>query len=195
MATRGSFRIVRKVSQYFYPQKNKPKVMNERLGHILRHYTILNNHLYDDGLVTDRFIMEFLHSHTNVVAQPEYNSPYYNGINPYALGFCNVPRHTSYLPKILLPKISIGSQILPGSDWLETLHFAMENFKDESFISQFLSPKLMRDFKFFAVDDDDRHNYVEVSAIHNEEGYRAIRGNYHHNIISVIMSPIYKYGM
>jgi len=55
------------------------------------------------------------------------------------------------------------------------VHFAMENFKDESFISQFLSPKLIRDFKFFAVDDDDRNNYVEVNAIHNEEGYRAIR--------------------
>ena len=64
---------------------------------------------------------------------------------------------------------------IAGKDWLDTLHFAMENFKDESFISQFLSPKVMRDFKLFAVDDDDRHNYVEVSAIHNEEGYRMIR--------------------
>ena len=30
---------------------------------------------------------------------------------------------------------------IAGSDWLETLHFAMRDFKDESFISQFLSPK------------------------------------------------------
>ncbi|EYH87497.1 SpoVR family protein [Salmonella enterica subsp. enterica serovar Heidelberg str. N4541] len=48
-------------------------------------------------------------------------------------------------------------------------------FKDESFISQFLSPKVMRDFRFFTVLDDDRHNYLEISAIHNEEGYREIR--------------------
>ena len=33
---------------------------------------------------------------------------------------------------------------IAGSDWLETLHFAMRDFKDESFISQFLSPKVMR---------------------------------------------------
>jgi stage V sporulation protein R len=164
-------RIVRKVSQYFYPQK-QTQVMNEGWA-TFWHYTIMN-HLYDDGLVTDRFIMEFLHSHTNVVAQPEYNSPYYSGINPYALGFamfqdirrmCENPTEED---KQWFPDIA-------GKDWLETVHFAMRNFKDESFISQYLSPKLMRDFKLFAVNDDDRHNYVEVDAIHNEEGYRAIR--------------------
>ena len=64
-------RIVRKVSQYFYPQK-QTQVMNEGWA-TFWHYTILN-HLYDDGLVTDRFIMEFLHSHTNVVAQPDRKS-------------------------------------------------------------------------------------------------------------------------
>ena len=51
----------------------------------------------------------------------------------------------------------------------------MQNFKDESFISQYLSPKLMRDFKFFSILDDDRKNHIEVSAIHNESGYREIR--------------------
>jgi spore cortex formation protein SpoVR/YcgB (stage V sporulation) len=64
---------------------------------------------------------------------------------------------------------------IAGSDWLETLHFAMRDFKDESFISQFMSPKIMRDFRFFTVLDDDRNNYLEIAAIHNEEGYREIR--------------------
>ncbi|QUJ68269.1 SpoVR family protein [Photobacterium sp. GJ3] len=164
-------RIVRKVSQYFYPQK-QTQVMNEGWA-TFWHYTILN-HLYDEGLVTDRFMIEFLHSHTNVVAQPSYNSPYYNGINPYALGFAmfqdirRICENPTEEDRYWFPDIA-------GKNWLDTVHFAMENFKDESFISQFLSPKLMRDFKFFAVDDDDRNNYVEVDAIHNEEGYRAIR--------------------
>ena len=43
--------------------------------------------MYDEGLVTDRFMVEFLHNHTNVVYQPPYNSRHYSGINPYALGF------------------------------------------------------------------------------------------------------------
>lgn len=137
------------------------------------HYTILN-HLYDEGKVTERFMLEFLHSHTNVVFQPPYNSPWYSGINPYALGFamfqdikriCQSPTEED---KYWFPDIA-------GSDWLETLHFAMRDFKDESFISQFLSPKIMRDFRFFTVLDDDHNNYLEISAIHNEEGYREIR--------------------
>ena len=81
---REILRIVRKVSQYFYPQK-QTQVMNEGWA-TFWHYTILN-HLYDEGKVTERFMMEFLHSHTNVVFQPPYNSPWYSGINPYALGF------------------------------------------------------------------------------------------------------------
>ena len=47
--------------------------------------------------------------------------------------------------------------------------------EDESFISQYLSPKLIRDFKLFAVEDNDRKNYIEVSAIHDEMGYKQIR--------------------
>lgn len=51
----------------------------------------------------------------------------------------------------------------------------MRNFKDESFISQYLSPKLIRDFKFFAICDDDRKNHIEISAIHDDLGYQQIR--------------------
>lgn len=164
-------RIVRKISQYFYPQK-QTQVMNEGWA-CFWHYSILN-HLYDEGLVTDKFMLEFLQSHTNVVAQPEYNSPYYSGINPYALGFnmfmdirriCENPTDED---KQWFPEIA-------GSNWLDTVHFAMENFKDESFISQFLSPKLMRDFKLFHVHDDEKNNYIEISNIHNESGYQSIR--------------------
>lgn len=164
-------RIVRKMGQYFYPQK-QTQVMNEGWA-TFWHYTILN-HLYDDGLVTDRFMMEFLQSHTNVVAQPSYNSPYYSGINPYALGFnmfvdirriCENPTEED---KQWFPDMA-------GSNWLETVHFAMQNFKDESFISQYLSPNIIRQFKLFGILDDDQKQNLSVSAIHDEQGYRDIR--------------------
>ncbi|PMH44998.1 SpoVR family protein [Vibrio sp. 10N.286.49.B3] len=168
---RECVRIVRKISQYFYPQK-QTQVMNEGWA-TFWHYTILN-HLYDEGLVSDKFILEFLHSHTGVVAQPAYNSPYFSGINPYALGFamfqdirriCEEPtdEDREWFPE------------LAGSDWLDAVHFAMHNFKDESFISQYLSPKIIRDFKLFSILDDDSRNYIKVSAIHDEMGYKAIR--------------------
>jgi spore cortex formation protein SpoVR/YcgB (stage V sporulation) len=164
-------RIVRKISQYFYPQK-QTQVMNEGWA-CFWHYHILQ-HLYDEGRVSDRFIMEFLHSHTSVVAQPDYNSPYYSGINPYALGF----NMFMDIKRICTDPTDEDREWLPdiaGSDWLETAHFAMKNFKDESFISQFMSPKIIRDFKFFAVEDEDKDDRLTVTAIHNQQGYQAVR--------------------
>jgi spore cortex formation protein SpoVR/YcgB (stage V sporulation) len=52
----------------------------------------------------------------------------------------------------------------------------MANFKDESLIEQYLSPKVMRDLRLFLLHDDaeDRSKY-EVTAIHNEQGYQKVR--------------------
>ncbi|MGZ3159637.1 MAG: SpoVR family protein [Burkholderiaceae bacterium] len=164
-------RIVRKISQYFYPQR-QTQVMNEGWA-TFWHYTILNQ-LYEEGIVGNGFMMEFLQSHTNVVYQPPITSPHFNGINPYALGFammrdirriCEAPTDED---RTWFPDIA-------GSDWLKTLDFAMRNFKDESFIAQYLSPKLIRDFHFFSVLDDDKNEKLYISAIHDESGYRHVR--------------------
>ncbi len=164
-------RITRKISQYFHPQR-QTQVMNEGWA-TFWHYTILNQ-LYDEGVVGNGFMMEFLQSHTNVVYQPPVTSKYFSGINPYALGFammrdirriCEQPTDED---RLWFPDIA-------GSDWRKTLDFAMRNFKDESFIAQYLSPKLIRDFHFFSVLDDDKEDALQVSAIHNENGFRYLR--------------------
>ncbi len=164
-------RIVRKIAQYFYPQR-QTQVMNEGWA-CFWHYTILNQ-LYDEGLVTDGFMIEFLQSHTNVIYQPAFDSPYFSGINPYALGFAmmidirRICEHPTDEDKQWFPDIA-------GSDWQQTMNFAMQNFKDESFISQFLSPKVIRDLKLFAILDDDNKKQLEVTSIHDETGYQTIR--------------------
>ena len=164
-------RIVRKVAQYFYPQR-QTQVMNEGWA-TFWHYTILND-MFDEGLVDEGFMMEFLHSHSSVVAQPDFDSPYFNGINPYALGFammqdirriCESPTDED---KRWFPEIA-------GSDWLTSLHFAMQNFKDESFIQQYLSPKIIRDFHLFCIIDDSESDTIDVNAIHDDNGYRLVR--------------------
>ena len=164
-------RIVRKVAQYFYPQ-GLTKVMNEGWA-TFWHYTLINR-LYDKGLVDDGFMMEVLQSHTNVVTQLPYNHPHYNGINPYALGFammrdlrriCEEPDDED---RAWFPDIA-------GGDWLEVLDFAMRNFKDESFIAQYLSPRLMREFHLFSIADRADDEMLTISDIHNEQGYREIR--------------------
>ena len=164
-------RIVRKIAQYFYPQR-QTQVMNEGWA-TFWHYTILNT-LYDEGKITEGFMLEILSSHTGVIYQPPFDSPYYSGINPYALGFNmmqdirRICEHPTEEDKKWFPEYA-------GSDWLETLHFAMQNFKDESFILQFLSPKLIRDFKLFSVFDDDTKAEIEITHIHDDEGYKRIR--------------------
>ncbi|MBA4742520.1 MAG: SpoVR family protein [Azoarcus sp.] len=164
-------RIVRKISQYFFPQR-QTQVMNEGWA-TFWHYTLLNR-LYDEGLVGDAFMLEFLQSHTNVVYQPAYRERWFSGINPYALGFamwtdirriCEQPTDED---REWFPDIA-------GSDWHETFDFAMRNFKDESFVAQYLSPKVIRDFHLFAILDDEHDDRLQVSAIHDEIGYRNVR--------------------
>ena len=64
---------------------------------------------------------------------------------------------------------------IAGSPWLETLHFAKKNFKDESFILQFLSPRVIRELKLFSLEDNDENDKIVVTAIHDDDGYRQIR--------------------
>lgn len=164
-------RIVRKSAQYFYPQ-GLTQVMNEGWA-TFWHYTILNR-LYDKGLVDDGFMIEVLASHTNVIAQRGFDERGYGGINPYALGFamfsdirriCEQPTDED---RAWFPDIA-------GGNWREVIDFAMRNYKDESFIAQYLSPRLIREFHLFAVADHAGEKELAVDAIHNEAGYRRVR--------------------
>jgi len=169
-------RIVRKVAQYFYPQR-QTQVMNEGWATFWHHRLL--NQMYDDGYLTDGVMIEWMKSHTNVIFQPPVGHPAYSGINPYALGFA---MYTD-LKRICENPTEEDRQWFPdiaGSDWLPTLDHAMRNFKDESFIGQFLSPRLMREFRLFAILDDEKESELEVSAIHDEQGYRRLRETLSH---------------
>lgn len=164
-------RIVRKLAQYFYPQR-QTKVMNEGYA-TFWHYTLLNT-LYDHGQVNDAFILELLHSHTGVIYQPPFESKYFSGINPYALGFAMF----SDIRRICQAPTREDRQWFPelaGSDWVKAIDFAMRNYRDESFILQYLSPKLMRDFRLFAIADHEKEDELLVAAIHDDAGYKRVR--------------------
>ncbi|WP_153101694.1 SpoVR family protein [Paraburkholderia hayleyella] len=168
---REVIRIVRKVGQYFYPQR-QTQVMNEGWA-TFWHYTLLNT-LYNQGKLTDGFMMEFLHSHSNVVYQPPVTKSHYSGINPYALGFSMM----SDIRRICEAPTDEDRHWFPdlaGKPWLEAMHYAMRNFKDESFIAQYLSPQLIREMRLFSILDDDTHDALEVSAIHDDSGYQYVR--------------------
>lgn len=177
---RETIRIVRKLAQYFYPQM-LTKVMNEGWA-TFWHYTILNE-MYSRGLVTDGFMLEFLHSHSNVIYQPSYNQ-----LNPYALGFAIFQDIKRICENPTKEDIEWFPEWAGNKDWIKTLKWAAYNFKDESFILQFLSPKVIRDFRLFHIIDDDKNPTYVVNAIHNESGYKTVREmlSLQHNINNLI---------
>src|SRR5690606_4947923 len=136
-------RIVRKMAQYFYPQ-GLTKVMNEGWA-TFWHYTILNR-LYDKGLVTDGLMLEVLASHTNVVSQRGFDERGYGGFNPYAQCF-SMFRDLRRICEELTDEVREWFPDIAGSVWQSTLDFAMLNYKVESFINQYLSPRLIREFR------------------------------------------------
>lgn len=165
-------RIVRKTAQYFYPQ-GQTKVINEGTA-TFTHYEIINK-MFDEGYLSDGFMQEFFHHHSNVIYQPGFDSKFYSGLNPYTLGF-NIFQD---LKRMSLNPTKEDLEWFPKiagkGNWVENFNYIIENFKDETFVLQYLSPKVIRDMKLFEIDDKMENNYYEVSSIHNESGYKKVR--------------------
>jgi len=165
-------RIVRNIAQYYYPQK-QTKMINEGCA-TFTHYEIMQR-LHEQGLLNDGTMLEFLHSHTSVVFQPEYDDPRYSGINPYALGYAMM----ADIKRICLDPTDEDREWFPdfagNGDPYGTLRTAWANYRDESFILQYMSPALMRQFRLFRVHDDAAVPHMKVDAIHDAAGYRELR--------------------
>jgi stage V sporulation protein R len=189
---REIIRIVYKINQYFYPQ-GQTKNLNEGFASFT-HYYIMTR-MEEKGMISPDAFMYFLESHSGVIFQPEYHRRYYGGINPYALGFaifqdikriCDNPTEED---KYWFPH-------LIGKRWQDAVKDAAFEYRDDSFVSQYLSPKVIRDLKLFSVNilvtegkledaaviqtdaDGNTHSArAIVSDIHDEVGYRNIRNN------------------
>jgi stage V sporulation protein R len=169
---RELLRIVRNVAQYFYPQR-QTKLMNEGCATFV-HYHIVNR-LYDDGLISEGALLEILHSHSNVVYQTGYDNPHHSGMNPYALGFAMMQD----IQRICLRPTEEDREWFPElagrDDWRGALRDIWANYRDESFVRQFLSPHLIRTMKLFVLTDKSAEAAYRIDAIHDETGYRKVR--------------------
>jgi len=164
---REIIRIVRTIAQYFSPQR-PTQVVNEGYATFCHYYII--NRLHDKGLIDGGSMIEFFSVHNNVVAQRRLS-----WFNPYKLGFsifmdikrmCESPTDEDrlYFPDLV------------GQNWIEQVNYAMANFKDETFILQYLSPKVARDLRMFAFNDPSLYSPVlTVTEISNERSFRELR--------------------
>ncbi len=169
---RELLRIVRNTAQYFYPQK-QTKMMNEGCATFV-HYHIVNE-LYDRGQITEGTLLEILHSHSNVVFQPGFDDPRFSGLNPYALGFAMMQDIRRICTEPTDEDREWFPDIAGNDDWRGILKDIWANYRDESFILQYLSPKLIRDFKLFLLSDRAAQPHISVDAIHNAQGYEEVR--------------------
>ena len=170
---RELLRIVRHIAQYFYPQ-SQTKVMNEGTATYV-HYRIMNR-LHEQGRITDGNFLEFLSSHTNVVFQPDFDDRRFSGFNPYALGFAMMQDIERIVTEPDAEDRQWFPEIAGKGDVMAVLRDIWANYRDESFISQFLSPRLMRHMRMFHLHDDPEvKEGIKVDAIHDERGYRRIR--------------------
>jgi spore cortex formation protein SpoVR/YcgB (stage V sporulation) len=170
---RELLRIVRNIAQYFYPQR-QTKVMNEGAATYV-HYRIMSR-LHEQGRISDGNFLEFLQSHTNVVFQPDFDDPRFSGFNPYALGFAIMQDIERIVTVPDGEDRDWFPEIAGTGDAMAVLRDVWANYRDESFIGQFLSARLIRKMRMFHLHDEPQESAgVRVDAIHDERGYRRVR--------------------
>jgi stage V sporulation protein R len=170
--------IVRRMAQYFYPQR-QTKLMNEGCATFV-HYEIMNR-LYERGQIEEGSMLEFLNMHAAVIMQPDFDQRRFSGLNPYALGFAMMQDIKRICMEPEEEDLEWFPEFAGNGRPLETLRDAWSEYRDESFVLQFLSPQLMRKMRLFAVCDHSEAPYLSVEAIHDESGYRAIRNQLAHH--------------
>lgn len=177
---REILRIVYKINQYFYPQ-GQTQNLNEGMATFV-HYYIMTR-LEEKGILSPDAFMSFINHHAGVIYQPSYNSRYWRGLNPYALGFAILQD----VKRICTEPTEEDKEWFPyliGKRWQDAVKEAVFEHRDDSFVAQYLSPKVMRDLHMFSVDiewlrDEDDDEDIDVVAavgeISDEQGYRNIR--------------------
>lgn len=167
-------RIVRSLSAYFEPQR-QTKVMNEGCA-CWCHYHIMHR-LREKGLLTEGAMLEFLHLHASVVAQPGFDEPGFPGMNPYTLGFTMMRDIERICTEPTAEDREWFPDIAGNGAAVATLKRAWSDFRDESFIRQYLSPRVIRELRLFRLDNDTEASELEIGAIHDERGYRRLRAS------------------
>jgi stage V sporulation protein R len=150
------------------------KVMNEGCATWV-HQRIMTR-LHETGQIDDAAFLEVLHSTSNVIMQPGFDHPAGGpGFNPYALGYAIMTDIARVCAEPTAEDRTWFPDIAGNGDPVGTLRHVWANYRDESFLLQFLSPKVMREFRMFRLLDAVADPTLLVDAIHDADGYRAIR--------------------
>jgi stage V sporulation protein R len=171
---REVIRIIRMIGQYFYPQKQLQN-MNEGFA-TATHYEILHE-LEKRGLVDEGFMLEFIRSHAGVLNMQSATSDPAGSLRmlqPYAFGF----RMFMDMKRRALTPTKEDERLFPdqvGRPHRDVWFEAVENFKDESFIEQYLSPQVVQDMRLMSVLDSDKLDHYKITGIADDESFFHLR--------------------
>lgn len=146
--------------------------LNEGFASFMHYHLVYD--LFDEDIIDEGGLLEFLSSHCAVCCQYDYTKT--TRLNPYTLGFkilmdvkrmCQKPDDED---KRLFPDIV-------NTDWLETIKDIVQNYRDESFIRQFLSPKVVKDLKLFEIVDDTDSSEIVIRSTQQDSDFKRLRNS------------------
>lgn len=146
-------RIIRHLAQFSYQNMNgQSQIMAEGTAMFTECYMM--RRAFEDGYIDQGSYMEYLNMNSWVLYQQEVNTKVqdpFNAIdkirlNPYFLGLA-IMRDIVRMCENSTEEDRQFNPELCGSDWKVALRGAISNYRDESFIRQFLSPHLIRQYK------------------------------------------------
>lgn len=169
------FNIFSTLYRYFFPQM-KTKVMNEGYANFTHHEII--KELYYRGYIPEEYMLEFFVVNSGVTSQfiPKYSQVFnaeWFKFNPYYLGqniFFDIKRMCENPTQ---EDIDFNPYIC-NTNYKETIKYIISCYNDETFILDFLSPKVIRDMKMFHLTEHNDDYYL-VENISTEDSYKTIR--------------------
>lgn len=153
-------RIIRKLTQFSYQNFGQSQVMAEGTAMFTECYMMLRAH--EDGYIDEGSYIEYLNMNSWVLYQREINSrvkdPFKHmqkgKLNPYFIGLHIMRDIKRMCENPTDEDIKFNPEIC-NTDWRTTLKIAISDFRDESFIRQFLSPYLIRKLRLMHVEYDN----------------------------------------
>ena len=151
---RELLRIVRNIAQYFFPQR-QTKVMNEGCATYV-HYKIMNR-LYDRGQISEGAMLEFLDQPHLGGVPARLRRPALFGDQPLRARLRDDVRHRAHRHRAHRRGSRLSCPRSPAAATrMGVLKHAWANFRDDSFIAQYLSPHLMRKMRLFKLAEPRR---------------------------------------
>ncbi len=181
---RHIMRMSSRLSQYFKPQL-VTKTLNEGMATFIHNEIITT--LRDIGLIDYGMYMEYekinegvLHQDPGVIEKKDEEGNVHEVLvgaemNPYFLGLSILRDIVRICKEPTEEDKEWFPQFAGEPDWLPMVKHAVFSSSDETFIQQFLSPKIMRDMKMLALESRPENDYYEITAIHAGEGFRKLR--------------------